>query len=419
MIKKGAILFFSLLFIIITVRAQEDVEPLSIRGTVKSSKTKRPIAFANVVLKNSPIGINANEEGAFELNIEPVYAIDTLVFSAVGYVSQEYSVKNYLKNNNKTIYLIDTTYELSNIFITSIPAKEIVSRALRNIPKNYPTRPYMLKGFYRTSFKENNKYVRLLESALRVFDEGFDTENGISVENLKMRKSYDYRNYKWRENANYLASFVMGDFVRNPKGSMRDMFGRWDFNVRGITYKNKDEVFVVDAVLPVQNGYEKYNAKIYIRIKDYAILQLDYDYDWSPEYFPGVDVDSVTFKRTGVSVKTFYRQYRGKLYLSYQYRAARWNIYDKRYNNLLASKMEINDEILIHKIDPRHRRQPDEKLTNIGDIYKKVSRYDRRFWRRYNKPVDTELFRSVKRDLEKEVSLERQFRAEKMEDVMN
>lgn len=81
--------------------------------------------------------------------------------------------------------------------------------------------------------------------------------------------------------------------------------------------------------------------------------------------------------------------------------------------------MEINDELLIHKIDPRHRKQPDEKLTNLGDIYKEVKRYDRRFWKRYNKPVETALFRSIKKDLEKEEPLERQFKAEKMEDVLN
>jgi len=391
----------------------------SLKGAIKSAKTKQAIAYANVSLKNYPIGINANEEGKFELNIETIYKFDTISFSAVGYVTQEYSISNYLQNNNRTLYLNDTTYQLDDIFITSIPAKEIVSRAIRNISKNYPIQSYRMKGFYRTSFKENNKYVRLLETALQVYDEGFDTKNGISTENLKMRKSYDYRNYKWRESANYLASFIMGDFIRNPEGNLQDLFGRWDYNVRGVTYLDKDEVFLIDAFIPTDNQHESYNAKLYIRIKDYAILQLNYDYKWNPNYFSGVDVDSVTFKRTGVSVKTFYRQFRRKLYLSYQLREAEWDIYDHKKGGALAAIMEIHDELLIHKIDPRHRKQPDDKLVNFGDIYKEVKRYDKRFWRRYNKPVETTLFREIKKDLEKEEHLERQFRAEKMEDVLN
>lgn len=392
---------------------------VTLKGTIKSAKTKKAISYANVALKNHPIGINANEEGKFELNLETIYKFDTITFSAVGFVTQEYSIDNYLQSNNKIIHLVDTTYELDNIFITSIPAKEIVSRAIKNISKNYPVRPYRMKGFYRTSFKENNKYVRLLETALQVYDEGFETKNGISTENLKMRKSYDYRKYKWRESANYLASFVMGDFIRNPDGNLQDLFGRWEYNVRGVTYLNKDEVFLIDAFIPTENKSESYKAQLFVRIKDYAILQLNYDYQWNPHYFPGVDVDSVTIKRTGVSVKTFYRQFRGKLYMSYQSREAEWDIYDHKKGGALASMMEIHDELLIHKIDPRHRKQPDEKLVNYGDIYKEVKRYDKRFWRRYNKPVETALFREVKKDLEEEEPLERQFRAEKMEDVLN
>jgi hypothetical protein len=398
---------------------QEKDEVLTLKGTVLSSKTQLAIPYANVSLKNNPLGINANEEGKFELNLEPVYNYDTIKFSAIGFVSQEFAIASYLKDNDKTIYLQDTTYQLDDIFITSIPAKEIVSRALRNIPKNYQTKPYMLKGFYRTSFKENNQYVRLLESALEVYDEGFETKDGISAEHQNMRKSYDYRNYKWRESANYLASFIMGDFIRNPDGNLQDMFGRWNYNVRGVTYLDKDEVFLIDASIPIESHYESYNAQLFVRIKDYAILQLNYDYKWDPNYFPGVDVDSVSIKRTEVHIKTYYRQFRGKLYLSYQSREAKWNIYDHTKGGDLSSYMEIHDELLIHKVDPRHRKQPDEKIVNIGDIYKEVKRYDKRFWKKYNKPVDTALFRAIKNDLEKEEPLERQFRAEKMEDVLN
>lgn len=398
---------------------QDNEVIFTLKGTIKNAKTKQAIAYANIALKNYPIGINANEEGKFELNLETIYKFDTISFSAIGYASQEYSITNYHKDNNRTIYLVDTAYELENIFITSIPAKEIVSRAIRNISKNYPVRPYKMKGFYRTSFKENNKYVRLLETALQVYDEGFDVNNGISTENLKMRKSYDYRNYKWRESANYLSSFIMGDFIRNANGNLQDLFGKWDYNVRGVTYLDKDEVFLIDAFIPIDNHHESYNAQLYIRIKDYAILQLNYDYTWNPNYYPGVDVDSVTIKRTGVSVKTFYRQFRGKLYLSYQSREVQWDIYDHTKGGVLASMMEIHDELLIYKVDPRHRKQPDEKLVNSGDIYKEVKRYDKRFWRRYNKPVETSLYRAIKKDLEEEEPLERQFRAEKMEDVLN
>jgi hypothetical protein len=316
------------------------------------------------------------------------------------------------------IYLQDSTYKLENIFVISIPAKEIVYRAIQRIPKNYPVNPYRLKGFYRTSFRENRKYVRLLESALEVFDEGFNIPDGISTELIKTRKSFDYRQYKWKENANYLSSFIMGDFIRNSEGNLRNLFGRWDFSVSAITFHDKDEVFIIDAEIPVGNSYESYKAQLFIRIKDYAILQINYHYKWVPQYFSGQEVDSLILKRSNVLVKTFYREFRKKFYISYQSREAEWFIFDKTKNDSMVSRMEIHDELLIHKIDPRHKKQPEIKISKYGDIYKKVESYDKKFWRRYNKPVETALFRAIKADLEHEEPLDKQFQSEKMEDAV-
>ena len=390
---------------------------LSLNGAVKNRETDQGIPFANIAIKDQPIGINTNEEGSFQLNIEKEYLRDTLVVSCIGYKSKQFVIEDFLKRNGQVIYLKDTTYELTNILITSIPAKEIVQRALNNIPKNYPEKPYMLQGFYRTAFRENDRYVRLLEAALNIYDEGFGTKDGISTEFIKLRKSIDYRKFRWTEGANYLASFIAGDFVRNQDGSIRDLFGRWDFAVTGITYQDNDEVFVITGYIPTKDNHENYQCQLFIRIKDYAILQLNYDYAWDPKYFPGVRADSADFKRTNVHVKTFYREYRKKLYLSYQYREAKWNIYNMARPKETASVMEIHDELLVHKVKANHKKQPDEKINEYGDIYKKVNSYDKRFWKRYNKPVDTELYRSIKADLEKEEPLAKQFREEKMEDL--
>ncbi len=420
---KNNFLSFFTLFLLLALplwvfsQANDD-DYLSLKGSVKNQTSGLPVPFANIALKDQPIGINTNEEGRFELNVDTEYLHDTMTVSCVGYKSKQFIIADFLKKNGQTIYLKDTTYELTNILITSIPAKEIVMRAINNIPQNYPEKPYMLQGFYRTAFRENFHYVRLLEAALNIYDEGFETRNGISTEFINLRKSIDYRKYRWTEGANYLASFIAGDFIRNQDGTVRDLIGRWDFAVTGITYQDKDEVFVITGYIPTKNNYENYQCELFIRIKDYAILQLNYDYLWNPNYFPGIETDSVTFKRTNVSVKTFYREFRKKLYLSYQYREAKWNIYDKTKNkDDVASVMEIHDELLVHKIRRNYKKQPDDKISEYGDIYSKVKRYDKRFWKRYNKPVDTELIRIIKSDLEKEEPLEKQFREEKMEDL--
>jgi hypothetical protein len=401
-----------------SVHAQLD-DYIEIHGAVHSSTNGHPIPYVNISIEGEPIGIMTNEEGNFQLNIEPEYHSHALVFSCVGFNTKRMAIPDFLRTNGQTVYLRDTSYQLTEILITSIPAKEIVMRALNNITNNYPVKPYRLEAFYRTAFSENHQYKRLLEAALEVYDEGFDTENGISVGYDHLRKSIDYRQYRWREGANYLASFIYGDFIRNQHGSIRDMAGRWDFSVTGITFHDNDEVFVIKGFMPVQNNYERYQCELYIRIKDYAILQLNYDYWWNPEYFPGILSDNVEFKRSDIHVRTHYREYQNRLYPSYQLRKAKWVIHNKKTDKKLEPiEMEIHDELLVHKIRSNYKRQPEEKIDEYGDIYTQVAPYDRRFWKRYNKPVDTELYKLIKNDLEQDESLEKQFRQDKAEDFM-
>ena len=98
-------------------------------------------------------------------------------------------------------------------------------------------------------------------------------------------------------------------------------------------------------------------------------MQMEYKYHWDENAFPGTKSDSVTFHRTDVYVKTIFREYRRKLYLSYQTRKVKWFIKDKSEDDTKLTLMEIYDEMLIHKIRPRYSRQPDEKLSEFGDIY--------------------------------------------------
>ncbi|HBH22827.1 MAG TPA: hypothetical protein DDY13_05325 [Cytophagales bacterium] len=93
-----------------------------------------------------------------------------------------------------------------------------------------------------------------------------------------MRKSNGYRTYHWNEGAKYLASFLYGDFVRNKDGHIRRLFNRWNYEVEGVSHYNGDEVFRVSASLPLDNNHEQYKALFYVRIKDYAFIQLDYDF---------------------------------------------------------------------------------------------------------------------------------------------
>jgi TonB-dependent starch-binding outer membrane protein SusC len=78
----------ALFFFSISVFSQS---PLIIRGTVTDDKGT-PLSAASVRLKNGTIGISTDSSGLFTLNVPN--GNGTLIFSSVGYASQEIAIKN-------------------------------------------------------------------------------------------------------------------------------------------------------------------------------------------------------------------------------------------------------------------------------------------------------------------------------------
>lgn len=99
-----------------------------IRGRVSDKSTGQPIPYANVFLKDKPIGATTDMKGDFEIktNIEN----NELIVSAIGYESQLINGHD----SNFTILLIPKTYELSEIKIR--PKKNISKLIIDSYNKN-------------------------------------------------------------------------------------------------------------------------------------------------------------------------------------------------------------------------------------------------------------------------------------------
>jgi len=226
-----------------------------------------------------------------------------------------------------------------------------------------------------------------------------------------MRKSHDFREYKWKEGANYLASFFESDLVRNKQGSLQNMISKWDMVLEDITFFDDKEIYVIRGSLNTDPRIEKYSILLHIRKDDFAFQQVEYEYEWNPKYFRGFVTGGTELKRTNVFVKTIYREFRKKFYLSSQIRKAKWIIETDKEQYDGPSTIEIHDEMVINKITPKYKRQPQDQIESYGDLYKKVDKYNRTFWKKYNVPVDTEFMNALQKDLEETTTLDKQFRS--------
>ncbi|TMP64351.1 hypothetical protein CWC05_24550, partial [Pseudoalteromonas ruthenica] len=68
----------------------------TISGEILSAKDQKPLPFASVLVKGTTVGVSANAQGKFSIQLEPGEYI--LVCQNVGYASQEKKIR-VSKNN--------------------------------------------------------------------------------------------------------------------------------------------------------------------------------------------------------------------------------------------------------------------------------------------------------------------------------
>ena len=104
----------------------------TVAGTITDGEFVEPMAFANVLVKDTTIGTTSDFDGKYELNLDP--GSYTLVFSFVGYDTQEISNIEVKANEVTTIDVTLTTNSLETIVITTT-AQRNTENAVLNLQK--------------------------------------------------------------------------------------------------------------------------------------------------------------------------------------------------------------------------------------------------------------------------------------------
>src|SRR6185369_986316 len=108
-----------LLILFISSPAIELLSQKIIKGKIVELNTNNPIPYANIGIRNSPIGTISNIDGTFFISIPGNHLNDTITFSALGYLQR--SVPVILLNTNKsvTIFLSEKEKMLQEVTVSS------------------------------------------------------------------------------------------------------------------------------------------------------------------------------------------------------------------------------------------------------------------------------------------------------------
>ncbi|MFZ1806548.1 MAG: carboxypeptidase-like regulatory domain-containing protein [Cyclobacteriaceae bacterium] len=380
-------------------------QTLTISAKVVDQETKEPLPFASVGLKNRPIGTITNLQGEFDFHIPIGFRNDVLVINMLGYLPYEDPAWT-VTNNVTTIEMVKSTQFLDEVVVSdSLRGGEILSLALGRITQNYPMKPFLLDGFYRDIKEVGGTYVSLLEAAVRIFDEDYQAPRNkfklrerVALQEIRRSLGYENKFTAYFDEGNLLEDILLHNNIRYRQFPVEEIF------FKGMI-REKDSYYNGHQVYVLSQKYD-YDLTIYVDKATYGIIRLEYEND----------EQEIIRKRRGlvskfVNLKRIidFKSYNGVLFLNYITLDSKINWYDSKTDEL-KFETQLHQQLLINKVYPNTDEYigTTEKMKNYGLQYQDY-RYNKEFWDNYNVIKESPLDRKIISDLEKEISLEKQF----------
>jgi hypothetical protein len=283
---------------------------------VSDSKTSRPVSFAAVYLKNSQVGIYTNAEGDFRLLNDPGFQSDTLIVTCIGFHRLSVAFSKLKRSEINNIKLVPNIYSLNEVRVTArkkrLSPEIIIARALRNIKKNNPDKPFSYVSYYRDYQKDSSNYLNLNESIIQTLDNGFgyasdsnryrllDFKKNMDFLRMNMTHYYDLpetdHSDVWfkriphaivgDQNGNELFILLVHDAIRNfDKRSFSFVDTLTQDFIRNHRFSNPIGIFEESTLLykidftakrVVTGDTIKAKGAIFIQPDDYSIHKLEY-----------------------------------------------------------------------------------------------------------------------------------------------
>ncbi len=398
------IFFFCWLILVVTaLHAQQ----ITISGKVVDIQTKEALPFASVGVKGKPIGLISNAQGGFDFHIPVDMRNDILVVNMLGYAPYEAPVWSLINDKPVEIEMQAASILLKEVVvIDSLKAGEILRLALTKVEENYPMKPFQLDGFYRDVKKLGGTYISLLEAAVKIYDEDYNSPRNkfklrerVALVEVRRSLGYNSKFTEFFDKDNLLEDLLLNNNIRYRQFPEEEVFFK-SLELEDDTQYNGREVFVVAHT-------HDYLLRVYIDKETYGILHLDYsnDHQEALEKRRGLESRFVKNKRT-----LDFKSFEGKLFLNYILVTSQINWYDSKTGKL-KFETELQRQLLVNHIHPKpaERISLSQKMRNYGLQYQDQP-YNKKFWDNYNVIKESPLDKKIIEDLEKELPLEKQFK---------
>ncbi|MEE9461952.1 MAG: carboxypeptidase-like regulatory domain-containing protein, partial [Bacteroidales bacterium] len=280
------ILLLSLAFASVTLAAIPDDQLMedslayeSYTGKILDSETKKPVVFANVILKGTSIGTVSNADGEFLIKVPAKSDIQVLEISHIGYETKLIKLPD-LEGDNASIMLSSVTLPIEAVTVSYGDPVDLLLTAINNIPKNYSVDPVMLKAFYRETIKQNRNYVGVAEAVLDIYKAEYGNSIGSDRPLIyKGRKSQDYKKMDTiivkLQGGPYVS--LMLDIAKNPGEILSpDMMDQYVYTYGGITSVQDRQAMIIKFEPKEYVNIPLYRGSIFLDVENLAFIGMDF-----------------------------------------------------------------------------------------------------------------------------------------------
>lgn len=382
-------------------------QQISIKGIITDEKSGEGVSFAHIGICYKSIGVVANDNGNYEFHIPDVVKNDTLCATAIGFETFKIPVSELKGMSTFNISLKPQISYLDDVLIKDerITARRVVRKAVDKIHKNYPKKPFNLKGYYRDYLKKNNEYISFLEGVIIVDDQGFrQPTDKTKLKIDQLRYSRDYIKYlteyvtEFQKDStkllihgispalkgNEFSNLYYHNPIRNHSNSVPfigifDTFSErsYDFELEYYTYLEDKEVYVIN-ISPSKKfkfTHVAVKGKLYIRTDNYAIVKFSYS------YFVTRRLETKKWFELNVE----YREFEDKMYLKY----FSFMNYFKLLTTEEFSEMAVFREFFVNDIyvSDYMPLSENETIDETLPLYLQNAPNDSKFWINYNRTL--------------------------------
>lgn len=277
--KIIALIFFSLIFFI-TVKAQD----INVKGLIIDSVSNNPLIGVTISVKNRQVVSDVN--GKFNLKTQ----IDTfkkygLNLSLLGYQTKH--VK-FLNNLFFSLKLKPATILLKDVNIYASGA-DIVEKAIRNIPINYPNRDFIMNGILRIYHIDKDTIQGVFyknDAVLKIFHPSYFDKNKSPQVALLQNKPILFMTNKKSNTFSWFNGYMIPnkDFIyRNEDFVNLNAMGKYNFYIREKVNVGRNSVYVVDFTPKGKRGYY---GILKIDSASLAFIHASYSRNYTTSIFP-------------------------------------------------------------------------------------------------------------------------------------